>query len=288
MRRALLAAFVAALVVPSAGSAWSWPVEGPVLRGFSLGDNPYAGGQHRGIDIGGRLGEGVRAPTSGSVSFAGTVPKNGLTVTIQTGDGLSVTLVHLGSAAVRKGATVAEGDVVGTVGPSDEPEVADPHVHLGIRVTSEPEGYLDPLRFLPPRSSEPFCSETPERMLPVWPGWMPTPVAALLNRPEMTFNRGRSEDKGSRLLLSSMSAPEPFAAQCLGLMPLPMNSAANRLGAGEPAVAAAERVPQTGTDSSHGRAIVTPRPFNSVRRLSLHESEFMAWLPEIASRKAKS
>src|SRR5437763_7788937 len=154
MRRALLAAFVAALVVPSAGSAWSWPVEGPVLRGFSLGDNPYAGGQHRGIDIGGRLGEGVRAPTSGSVSFAGTVPKNGLTVTIQTGDGLSVTLVHLGSAAVRKGATVAEGDVVGTVGPSDEPEVADPHVHLGIRVTSEPEGYLDPLRFLPPRSSE--------------------------------------------------------------------------------------------------------------------------------------
>ena len=116
MRCALVAAVFAALVGAPAGHAWTWPADGSVLRGFSFGDDPYAGGQHRGIDVGGRLGSSVWAPHAGSISFAGTVPTNGLTVTIQTDGGLSVTLVHLGSAAVRKGATVAEGDVVGTQG----------------------------------------------------------------------------------------------------------------------------------------------------------------------------
>src|SRR3954469_12627197 len=82
----------------------------------------------------------------------------------------------------------------------------------------------------PPLSTAPFCRAAPERILPVWPGWMPTPVACLLNNPEMTFNRDRNADNGSRLLLRSMSAPEPWADQFLGLMPLPMNRAANRWG----------------------------------------------------------
>ena len=43
-------------------------------------------------------------------------------MTIQTADGWSVTLTHLGSIAVTKGASVAEGDGVGTIGPSGEPE----------------------------------------------------------------------------------------------------------------------------------------------------------------------
>jgi len=64
--------------------AWTWPVDGPVLRPFKLGDDPYAGGQHRGIDIGAPLGTSVRAPAGGRISFAGTVPTNGKSVTIQT------------------------------------------------------------------------------------------------------------------------------------------------------------------------------------------------------------
>src|SRR5437867_2357725 len=154
MRRALVASLFAALVVVPAGYAWTWPTDGPVLKPFVFGDDPYAAGQHRGVDIGGRAGAPVRAPAGGTVSFSGTVPKNGVTVTIETEDGLSVTLVQLGSAAVRKGATVAEGDVVGTVGPSGEPELDEPYVHLGIRRTADPQGYLDPLKFLPPRTSQ--------------------------------------------------------------------------------------------------------------------------------------
>ena len=43
----------------------------------------------------------------------------------------------------------------------------------------------------PPLSTAPFCNAAPERMLPVWPGWMPTPVAFLLNSPVTTFSRIR-------------------------------------------------------------------------------------------------
>src|SRR5919201_2377679 len=139
MRRLLLPLLLALACAPSA-QAWSWPVNGPVLRPFSFGSDPYAAGLHRGIDIGAPSGTAVTAPAAGTVSFAGTVPKGGKTVTIQTQDGYSVTLVHLGSIGVARRATVAEGAVVGTVGPSGEPDVDEPYVYLGIRRTADAQG----------------------------------------------------------------------------------------------------------------------------------------------------
>src|SRR4029079_15287520 len=87
MRRALIFAFAAALVIAPTAGAWTWPVQGRILQKFVLGDDPYAAGQHRGIDIGAGAGEPVFAPASGTVSFAGTVPVSGKVVTIQTADG---------------------------------------------------------------------------------------------------------------------------------------------------------------------------------------------------------
>jgi Peptidase family M23 len=137
------------IIVPCA-SAWTWPVSGPVLQTFSFdAAHPYAAGQHRGIAIGADSGTPVLAPASGVVSFAGTMPTNGLTLTIQTGDGLAVSLTHLGSIGVARDAHVVEGAVVGTVGPSGTAEFATPYVHLGIRTASNDQGYLDPLDFLP-------------------------------------------------------------------------------------------------------------------------------------------
>jgi Peptidase family M23 len=149
-RRLALVLFIFLAWTPAA-YAWSWPVQGPVLTPFAYDEaHPYAAGQHRGIDIGAdSTGETVVAPAAGTVTFAGTVSTNGRTVTIETADGYSVTLTHLGSIAVGKGTGVSEQDTVGTVGPSGTPEVDAPYVHLGIRVTSDPNGYLDPLRFLP-------------------------------------------------------------------------------------------------------------------------------------------
>ena len=157
--------------------AWTWPVEGPVLRPFILGENPYAGGQHRGIDIGAPTGTSVRAPAGGTVSFAGTVPTGGRTLTIRTSDGYSVTLLHLGTIGAVRGASVSEGDPVGTVGPSGVPELPEPYVYLGIRVTSDPNGYVDPVKFLP-AASAPAPAPAPAPALAPAPAPDSPPTAA--------------------------------------------------------------------------------------------------------------
>ena len=127
-----------------AAHAWIWPTDGQVLQPFTFDPaNPYAAGQHRGIDLGGSPGEAVRAPRAGVISFAGTVPGSGRSVTIETADGWSVTLTHLGAISAKKDAGVAEGDVVGAVGDSGVGEA--PLVQLGIRKSTDPQGYVDPL-----------------------------------------------------------------------------------------------------------------------------------------------
>ncbi len=149
----LLPALLALQVGVSPALAWTWPVDGPVLQSFNVGSDPYQGGQHRGIDIGAPAGATVVAPAPGTVTFAGILPTYGRSVTIETRDGYSITLVHLGASSVTEGAAIGEGDQVGAIGPSGETEVSEPYVHVGIRVTTDPNGYVDPLLFLPPRDS---------------------------------------------------------------------------------------------------------------------------------------
>src|SRR5512132_168272 len=141
------------LPVPVA-HAWTWPVDGPVLRPFSFDRaHPYAAGQHRGVDLGAASGTNVLTPAEGGVTFAGTVPTGGKTVSIETPFGYTATLVHLGSIGVTRGTHVTERAVVGTVGPSGVVDLAEPYVYLGLRVTGEDQGYVDPLTFLPARPS---------------------------------------------------------------------------------------------------------------------------------------
>src|SRR5207248_11526822 len=103
LRRLALSVLVFLVWTPVA-HAWSWPVQGPVVQPFAYDEaHPYAAGQHRGIDIGAdAAGETVMAPAAGTVSFAGTVPTNGRSVTIETADGYSVTITPLGSLAVAE------------------------------------------------------------------------------------------------------------------------------------------------------------------------------------------
>lgn len=161
MWRFLGVAIVTSLVGAAPAGAWTWPSSGPVLRPFVFGSNPYLAGQHRGVDVAGAAGAVVRAPAGGPVAFAGSVPGGGKTVTIETAGGLSVTLVHLGSIAVTEGAVLAEGDPVGTIGPSGDVEVPEPYVHLGVRVTSNPQGYVDPLSLLPPHAVQVVAVSVP-------------------------------------------------------------------------------------------------------------------------------
>jgi murein DD-endopeptidase MepM/ murein hydrolase activator NlpD len=141
-----------ALVTGPAARAWAWPADGAVLREFSVGTDKYAGGQHRGIDV--ALGDApsTRAPASGEVTFAGSLPTYGATVTIATAGGYRASLMHLGDLRVRRGEQVSEGQPIADGGTSGEPEHSVPYVHLGIRLGSD-DDYVDPLTLLPPRGA---------------------------------------------------------------------------------------------------------------------------------------
>ena len=163
-------AALAALALSAPAAAWTWPADGSVLRPYGIGADPYAAGQHRGIDVAGPDGMPIRAPAAGTVTFAGALPTHGRGVTIQTADGYAVTLVHLGTIGVEKGASVTEGAPIGTMGSSGTPEHAVPSVHLGIRRGDDT--YVDPLGLLPPRA---MPDPSPDPVPTPAPG--PTPVA---------------------------------------------------------------------------------------------------------------
>jgi murein DD-endopeptidase MepM/ murein hydrolase activator NlpD len=147
MRKLLCLAVVLASIAPGtarAAGSWTWPVVGPVLRGFDPPDSPFGAG-HRGIDIAVALDTPVLAAASGVVTFAGPVGGR-LFVTIDHGGGLESTYSFLSSIAVRRGATVASGQVIATSG-AGHASVEPAHLHLGVRLD---DVYVDPLAYLGP------------------------------------------------------------------------------------------------------------------------------------------
>jgi Peptidase family M23 len=166
MRRLILipAAVLFALVLPAppAWADWVWPLHGKVITPYRYGDDPYAGGQHRGIDIAGEVGAPVVAATAGEVRFAGVAGSSGITVSIRSADGrYDTSYLHLSSVAVGKGERVATGQRVGYVGTTGARSAVEPHLHFGVRDAGTDHGYHDPLAFLPPPSSPQAPREAP-------------------------------------------------------------------------------------------------------------------------------
>jgi murein DD-endopeptidase MepM/ murein hydrolase activator NlpD len=143
----LLVVVFASIVQPGAAAAdgtWTWPVTGPVIRGFDPPASPFGAG-HRGIDIAAPAGTPVLAPAAGVVTFAGRVAGQ-LFVSIDHGAGLVSTSSWLSSVSVAKDDVVAQGQAVGAsgIGHPSEPVA---HLHLGIRLGG---AYVDPLDYLSP------------------------------------------------------------------------------------------------------------------------------------------
>ena len=126
-------------------------MEGEVLTPYRNGADPYAGGQHRGIDIAASAGAAVRAASAGTVTFSGTAGSAGLTVAVRTADGrFDTSYLHLSAVAVAEGDRVAAGARLGAVGTTGRRSVPAPHLHFGVREAGSRHAYRDPLGLLPP------------------------------------------------------------------------------------------------------------------------------------------
>jgi hypothetical protein len=152
MRRAVILVVVLLAVAPSksapalASGTWTWPVNGPVIRGFDPPDSPYGSG-HRGIDIAAPVGTVVVAAAPGTVTFAGSVGGY-LFVTIDHGRGLVSTCSFLSATLVHEDDVVAAGQPIGLSG-SGHPGDVTPNLHFGVRRNGE---YANPLDYLTPLS----------------------------------------------------------------------------------------------------------------------------------------
>src|SRR6266540_882783 len=231
MRRLVFGLLLWCLVLPGHAAAWTWPVEGAVLRPFSFDlAHPYAAGQHRGIDLGAEAGAPVLVPAAGVVSFAGTTPGNGLTLSVRTADGYTVSLTHLGTLGVHAGTAVAEGSTVATVGPTGTLAYDVPYLYLGIRRTDEENGYVDPLSLLPPRPEPPplpptFAGDPAPAPEPA-PAPAPEPAPAPAPAPAPDPAPAPAPEPAPTPAPAPAPAPDPAPAPAPGPAPAPAPPAA--------------------------------------------------------------
>ncbi len=183
--RVSLLTFVAIFAIAGpAEAAWVWPVAGEVITPYRNGNDPYASGQHRGIDIAAPVGAPVVAAAGGEVRFAGTAGSSGLTVSVRTGDGFDTSYLHLSSLAVRAGVNVSVGDRIGAVGTTGARSAAAPHLHLGVRDAGTRHAYHDPLAFLPPPPGSPAPNPPAPAPAPAPEPAPPAAAPAPVPRPE--------------------------------------------------------------------------------------------------------
>ncbi|HMJ33292.1 MAG TPA: M23 family metallopeptidase [Baekduia sp.] len=148
----------------SAPDRWQRPLPGAaVARTFSFDPAaPYLRGGRRGIDLRGRPGARVLATCSGTVAYAGRVPGWGPGVTLRCGDLVATELGLAGPAAVRRGARVAAGAVLGRLGSRGV-------LRLGARRAGGRQAYVDPLALLdgdPSGPAPPVPVAPPSRRVP--------------------------------------------------------------------------------------------------------------------------
>ncbi|MEO0421743.1 MAG: peptidoglycan DD-metalloendopeptidase family protein [Pseudomonadota bacterium] len=121
--------------------SWRWPASGPLVATFS--DPAEAG---RGIDVGGKKGDGVRAAASGRVVYTGSgLRYYGNLVIIKHDDTFLSAYGYNDALLVSQGDDVRAGQRIARMGlgPGQQPRL-----HFEIRVNGKP---VDPLRYLPAR-----------------------------------------------------------------------------------------------------------------------------------------
>ena len=122
-----------------------WPARGWVTSDFGVRLDPYTAERmmHRGLDIATANGQGVAAPSDGTVVFAGTEGGYGKVLVIDHGYGVKTRYGHLSEIFVKLGDRVKRGARVAAVGNTGRS--TGPHLHYEVRVNGIPE---NPRKFI--------------------------------------------------------------------------------------------------------------------------------------------
>jgi hypothetical protein len=197
---------------PAAGAAgWRWPLDPPVavVAEFAAPAGPFAPG-HRGVDLGGQVGDPVRSAGAGEVAFAGVVAGRGV-VSVDHPGGLRTSYEPV-LATVTRGDQVSAGAVLGRL------ELVASHcppaacLHWGLRRGGT---YLDPRSLL---------GAVRVRLLPVWgsagPAQVPAARSGAGERPRPTRRPASGKrdggGAGARLAVGAAAAVVGTATVLLG------------------------------------------------------------------------
>ena len=98
-----------------------------IINAFDPPDKPWLKG-HRGIDVLAVEGEPLRAPTKGTIRFAGTVAGTA-TVSVLTASGHAL-LFEPAATMLKKGEEFSAGERIGTIGSGDHCDRSC--LHIGV------------------------------------------------------------------------------------------------------------------------------------------------------------
>ncbi len=126
-------------VLNGGGSSWQWPTSGAVTRGFSST-------VHKGIDIGGKRGDAVKAASNGKIVYAGNgIVGFGELIIIKHSETYLSAYGHNHRLLVAEGEAVRQGQKIAEKGSSGTNAVK---LHFEIRREGKP---VNPVALLPPR-----------------------------------------------------------------------------------------------------------------------------------------
>ena len=121
---------------------WAWPHSGPIIAKYSSDGSDV----NKGVDIGGDVGDPVRAAADGSVVYAG----NGLLgygnlIIVNHSETFLSAYAHNRKILVEEGQNVGQGDTIAEMGDSGADRTM---LHFEIRRRGDP---VNPMQYLPRR-----------------------------------------------------------------------------------------------------------------------------------------
>ena len=126
---------------------WAWPHSGPILAKYAVGKTANAPHKvNKGIDIGGSLGDPIRAAAAGEVVYSGSgLLGYGNLVIINHNANFLSAYAHNRKILVKEGQKISRGQKIAEMGRSGVDRIK---LHFEIRKQGKP---VDPLKYLPSR-----------------------------------------------------------------------------------------------------------------------------------------